>query len=164
MTTLSDFQRFKKQIPINLNVTTPSFPPLFNQFEVFTSCARKAERFVRKFSFNSTLDSSRLSLPNFPLSRNESLLNEMNITASMVSSIISNLGPYRACRADGMPVIVLKTCAPERIINAALPFAFLPVGNPHLWFQFFRSQVNSRVLPNIGLLAYYLILGNFQRP
>lgn len=49
-----------------LNNSKFSIPPLFTQFEVLTS-ADKEEHFACKFSSNSTLNSSGVSLIDFPL-------------------------------------------------------------------------------------------------
>ncbi len=84
----------------------------FIQFEVLTSSTDKAECFARKFSFNSTLDSSGVPIPDFPL-RTEAILSGLNITPSLVLGVISNLDPNKASGGDGIPAIVLKKCAPE---------------------------------------------------
>lgn len=58
----------------------------------------------------------------------------MYTTLSMVFAIIPKLDPHKAGKLDGIPVIVLKKCAPEmtlvlsRLYNKCL-VAFLLEGN-----------------------------------
>lgn len=66
-----------------LNKNKSSIPPLFHQFEVFSSTANKVENFVGKFSSNSILDSSGVSLSDFP-SQTEYLLSDKHITQAII--------------------------------------------------------------------------------
>ena len=59
-----DFWRICNSI---LNRGKSAIPPLFNGPEVLTAFMDKANRFVRNFSNNSTLDGSFHALPDFPL-------------------------------------------------------------------------------------------------
>lgn len=84
-----------------------SFLTNVNQFDVVTSSADNAEYIGRKFTLNSTLDSSGTSLPNFPL-RTVSLVSDMHEAPSLVSAIICHLDPHKACESDCIPVIFIK--------------------------------------------------------
>lgn len=82
-----------------LNNSKPTMSSLFNQFEVSTSSADKAECFTQKFSSNSTLDSSCvLPTPDFP-PRTEALLSERHTTPTMLSSL--NQTPIRLVVGTG---------------------------------------------------------------
>lgn len=88
------------------------YSPLFNRL---SSSADKNECFAHKFSSNSIFDSSGL----ISSLRTDSLMEGVicigiHITPSMVSTIISNLDPNNACEPDGIPIIVIKKCVPER--------------------------------------------------
>ncbi|CAE1157727.1 unnamed protein product [Acanthosepion pharaonis] len=82
-----DYWRLCKSV---LNKCKPSIPPLFNQFEVLTSSTDKAECFARKFSSNSTLDSSGVPIPDFPL-RTEAILSGLNITPTLSPSLFGKI-------------------------------------------------------------------------
>lgn len=76
-----------------LNNGKSTIPPLFNEPEVLTSPADKAECFAQKFTYNSALNTSGEHRPDFPL-RAEILLSEMCITPSLFLDIISKLHPH----------------------------------------------------------------------
>lgn len=60
------------------------------------------------------------------------MLSDIHITP-MVSVIISNLQPHKACGPDGNPVIVIKKCVPEqapvlsKLYNKCLAASCFPV-------------------------------------
>lgn len=74
----------------------------FNQIDVLTSVDR-AQCFTRKFSLIFNIDRSGVSRHNFPI-KPEALLSNMHITPYMVSAIISNMDPYKACGTDDISV------------------------------------------------------------
>lgn len=90
----------------------PWISPVFNQSEVLLSSIYKTECFVRKFSSYSIFNSSRVVLTDF---WTESLLSDMNINSSMVSSVISKLD----LRVDSMVCLQFSlkmsswTCSPK---------------------------------------------------
>ena len=58
-----DFRRIANSV---LNKGKPTVRPLFNDSEVLSSAPDKAKLFAKKFSWNSNLDDSGISLPVFP--------------------------------------------------------------------------------------------------
>ena len=87
-------------------------PPLFNGPEVLSSASDKAKLFAKKFSKNSNLDDSGISLPVFP-SRTNLKLHNISITPKMVRKVITNLDSSKASGPDCIPVVVLNNCEPE---------------------------------------------------
>ena len=104
-----DFWRIANSV---LNRSRSSVPPLFNGPEVLTSPQDKANLFGNNFASNSTLDDDGHPLPDFPL-RTDSVISDPLITPKKVIRIISKLDSAKATGPDGIPVIVLKMCAPE---------------------------------------------------
>lgn len=95
-----------------LNNSKPTIPPLFNQFEVLTSSADKAECFAWKFSSASMLNSFSVPIPDFS-PKTVALLSELHITPLMVLVIVFKLDSHKASSGNGIPAIVLKKCASE---------------------------------------------------
>ena len=77
-----------------------------------TTSAEKAEILCRAFARNSCLDDGGRSLPVFP-GRTYASLSTLSITVKQVRRIIKNLDSSKSSGPDGIPVIVLKKCAPE---------------------------------------------------
>ena len=77
-----------------------------------SSASDKAKLFAEKFSKNSNLDDSGISLPVF-LSRTNLKLHNIFITPKMVKKVIANLDLSIASGPDCIPVVVLKNCEPE---------------------------------------------------
>lgn len=93
-----------------LNKSKSSVYPHFHQFEVLKSTTVCN---ALEFLANSTLDPSGVYLIHFP-ARTEPLLIYMHVTPlSKLSAIMSKVYPYKACRFDDNPAIVLKKGAPE---------------------------------------------------
>ena len=95
-----------------LNKVKSAIPPLFNDLEVLSSASDKAKLFAEKFSMNSTLDDSGISLPVFP-SRTNLKLHNISVTPKMVKKVIMNLDSSKAFGLDCIPVVVLKNCESE---------------------------------------------------
>ena len=95
-----------------MNKGKSTIPPLFNGPEVLTSAVDKAELLAKRFSANSSLDSSRHQLPEFPL-RTDAIFSNIDVSAAKVSQIIIHLDPSKATGPDGIPVVVLQKCSPE---------------------------------------------------
>lgn len=81
----------------------------------------------------------------------------------MVSTIKSNLGPYKTHGHDGIPVIVLRNVLPTWLLFSlnyitivSLPLRLLLIGNPHLFLQSLRTLLNHPTLPTISLVAFSL--------
>ena len=75
-----DFWRIANSV---LNKGKSAIPPLFNGPEVLSSASDKAKLFAEKFSKNSSLDDSGISLPVF-LSRTNLKLHNISATPKMV--------------------------------------------------------------------------------
>ena len=95
-----------------LNGGKSAIPPLFNGLEVLTFASDKAKLFAEKFSKNSNLDDSGISLPVF-FSRTNLILHNVSVTPKMVKKIIINLDLLKASGPDCIPVVVLKNCDPK---------------------------------------------------
>ena len=72
----------------------------------------KAKLFAEKFSKNSKLDDSGISLPVFP-SRTNLKLHNIYVTPKMVDKVIMNLALSKASGLDCIPLVVLKYCELE---------------------------------------------------
>ena len=81
-----DFWRIANSV---LNKGKPAIPPLFNSLEVLSSASDKAKFFAEKFSMNSNLDDSGISLPVFPSRTNLKL--HISVTPKMVRKVVMNL-------------------------------------------------------------------------
>ena len=89
-----------------------AIPPLFNSPEVLSSASDKAKLFAEKFSVNSNLDDSGISLPVFP-SRSNLKRHNISVTPKMVRKVVMNLDLSKASGPGCIPVVVLKNCEPE---------------------------------------------------
>ena len=89
-----------------------AIPPLVNGAEELSFASDKAKLFAEKFSKNSNLDDSGISLPAFPSKTN---LKQHNIyvTSKMVKKVIMNLDLSKASGLDCIPLVVLKNCELE---------------------------------------------------
>ena len=103
-----DFWRIANSV---LNKGKSAIPPLLNGPEVLSSASDKAKLFAKKFSKNSNLNDSGISLPIFP-SRTNLKLHNISITPKMVKKVIMNLDSSKASGPDCIPVVVLKNCQP----------------------------------------------------
>lgn len=135
--------------------------------------ADKADCFANKSTSKSTLDTYGVSFPDIPL-RNDSLYSDMDLTPSMISAIILFLLlSYILTRTKHVDMVI-SLQYPERnmlpnwllisincTINATLILAFLIVGNPRLWFQYLRTELNRLTIRTIDLLAFYVFLVNY---
>ena len=65
-------------------------PPLFNGLGVLSSAFNKAKLFTKKFSKNSDVEDSAVSLPAFP-SRTNLKMHNLSVTPKMFKSVIMNL-------------------------------------------------------------------------
>ena len=82
--------------------------PLFNGPEMLSSESDKAKLFAQKFSMNSNLGNSGISLPVFPYRTNLKL--HISVTTKMVRKVTMNLDLSKASGPDCIPVVVLKNC------------------------------------------------------
>ena len=95
-----------------LNKSKSAISPLFNDPEVLSSAFDNAKVFAEKFSKNSNLDDSNISLPVFP-SRTNLKLDNISVTPKMFKKVIMNFDLSKASGPDCIPVVVLKNCEPE---------------------------------------------------
>ena len=79
---------------------------------MLSSASNKAKLFAEKFSKNSNLDDSGISLPVFP-SRTNLKLHNIYVTPKMVKKIIMNLNLSKTSGLDCIPLVVLKNCELE---------------------------------------------------
>ena len=77
-----------------------------------TTSAEKAELLCSTFAQNSSSEDDGRALPIFP-KRSKSTLNIPSITVKQVRKIIAKLDSSKSSGPDGIPVVVLKECAPE---------------------------------------------------
>ena len=73
---------------------------------MLSSASDKAKLFPEKFSLNSNLDDSGVSLPVFPSRTNLKL--HISVTPKMVRKVVMNLDLSKASGPDCIPVVVLK--------------------------------------------------------
>ena len=74
---------------------------------MFSSASDKVKLFAKRFSKNSNLDVSGISLPVFP-SRTNLKLNNIHVTLNLIKKIITNLDISKSAGPDFFPVVVLK--------------------------------------------------------
>ena len=123
-----DFWRIANSI---FNKGKSAIPPLFNSPEVLFSASDKAKLFAEKFSKNSSLDGSDISLPVFPATTYLKLHN-ISVTPKLVEKVIMNLDLSKASGPDCIPVVVLKNCEPElsyilaKLFNKCMKESFFP--------------------------------------
>ena len=98
---------------------------------MLSSASDKAKLFAEKFSKNSNLDESGLSLPDFTYRPNLKLHN-IYVSPKMVKKVIMNLDLSKASGIHCIPVAVLKNCEPElssilaELINKCLKDSCFP--------------------------------------
>ena len=76
------------------------------------SASDRAKLFAEKFSLNSNLDDSGISLPVFP-SRTNLKLHNISVTPKTVRKVVMNLDLSKAFGPNCIPVVVLKNSDPE---------------------------------------------------
>ena len=79
---------------------------------MLSSPSDKAKLIAEKFSKNSDLDDSGISLPAF-LFRTNFKLQNISVTPELVKKVTMNPDMSRAPSPDCIPVVVLKNCEPE---------------------------------------------------
>ena len=79
---------------------------------MLSSASDKVKLFAEKFSKNSNLDDSDISLPVFP-SRTNLKLHNIYVTPKMVKKVIMNLDLSKVSSLDCIPLVVLKNCELE---------------------------------------------------
>ena len=79
---------------------------------MLSSASDKAKLFAKKFSKNSNLDASGISLPVFP-SRTNLKLHNISVTPKIVKKVITNLDSSKVFGPDCIPVVVLNNCEHE---------------------------------------------------
>ena len=101
-----DFWRILNSV---LNKGKSAIAPSFNGAEVLPFACDKAKLFAEKFSVNSNLHDSGISLHAF-LSRSNLKLHNISLTPKMVRKVVMNLDLSKATGSDCIPVVVLKNC------------------------------------------------------
>ena len=79
---------------------------------MLSSPSDKAKLIAEKFSKNSDLDDSGISLPAF-LFRTNFKLHNISVTPELVKKVTMNPDMSKAPSPDCIPVVVLKNCEPE---------------------------------------------------
>ena len=79
-----DFRRIANSV---LNKGKSAIPPLFSRQKALPSASDKANLFAKKFSKNSNLDDSGISLPVFP-SRTNPKLHNISVTPKMIKTCV----------------------------------------------------------------------------
>src|SRR6201990_1347100 len=104
------FWHFAKNV--NSNFVSSSFPPLISSDgTTAVLLSSKAELFAQTFASNSTLDDSGAIPP--PSTPSNSIMPIIRISSKDVISALSELNTKKAYGPDGIPPVVLKTCASE---------------------------------------------------
>ncbi|KAL7634069.1 UNVERIFIED_CONTAM: hypothetical protein RMT77_015397 [Armadillidium vulgare] len=104
------FWHFAKNV--NSNFSSSSFPPLVSSDGTTAVLpSSKAELFAQTFASNSTLDDSG-AVPS-PSTPSNSFMPKIKISSKDVISALSELNTKKAYGPDGIPPVVLKTCASE---------------------------------------------------
>ena len=94
------------------NFCQTSLPPLRKSDDTLAHSAKeKADLLVHLFASNSTLDDGGATPPTIP--RCDSSLPEIRITQRAVRRELNLLDVHKSSGPDGIPAVVLKTCAPE---------------------------------------------------
>ncbi|XP_045501381.1 uncharacterized protein LOC123698680 [Colias croceus] len=97
---------------VESNFSRPSIPPLQKPDGTLAHSAKeKAETFAKLFAENSRLDSMNKTPPSIP--NCGSVMPDISIRQKDVLHIMRNLDVNKASGPDGIPAIVLRTCAPE---------------------------------------------------
>ncbi|KAJ0180804.1 hypothetical protein K1T71_004208 [Dendrolimus kikuchii] len=97
---------------VESNFCRPSLPPLLRaDGSLAHSSEDKANLFASLFAENSRLDSNNATPPQ--LARCETTMSEIRIRQTEVRRTLRSLDVNKASGPDGIPAIVLKTCAPE---------------------------------------------------
>ena len=139
-----------------LNESKSAIPPLFNGLELLPSASDKAKLFVGKFSKNSNLDDSGISLPVFS-SRTNLKLHNISVTTKMVRKAITNLDLSMSSGPDCIPMVVLKNCEtkisyiPAELFNKFLKESCFPGCSLHL-----RMLAKGLQLKTTALLVFFL--------
>ena len=79
---------------------------------MLSSASDKAKLFAEKFSRNSNLNDSNISLPVFS-SRTNLKLNNISVTPKIVQKVITNLDLSKVSGSDCIPAVDLKNCESE---------------------------------------------------
>lgn len=94
------------------NFCRPSLPPLRTSDDSLAHTAKaKADLLAALFAKNSTLDDGGATPPTIP--RCESSMPEIRFTQTAVRRALRSLDVRKSSGPDGIPAVVLKTCAPE---------------------------------------------------
>ena len=115
-----------------LNNEKSAIPLLFNSPAALSSTSDKSHLFAKKFSRNSSLNDSVISLPIFSSTTNLKLHN-ISVTPKMVKQLVTNLDSSKTPGPDFIPVVVLEKCQPglshilAKLFNMCLKKSCFPV-------------------------------------
>ena len=130
---------------------------------MLSSASDKAELFAKKFSKNSNLDDSGISLPVFH-SRTYWKLH-ICVTTKTVKKVIMNLDLSKASGPDCIPVAVIKNCEPElsyilaELFNKVLRSLVFEIdGRFNQWSLYLRMLGKGLQLKTTALLVFFVWL------
>ena len=97
---------------VSQNFCQSCFPPLKNNSDSSsTTPSSKANLFASVFAYNSNLDDQGVQPPHFPPSK--FTMSPIKFSTREVRQTLLQLDTSKSRGPDGIPAIVLKTCAPE---------------------------------------------------
>ena len=124
------------------------------------SASDKAKLFAEKFSKNSNLDDSGISLPVFP-SRTNLKLHNISVTPKMVRKVVMNLDLSKVSGPDCIPVVVLKNCEPELSYilagESSTAKNYRPVDLLSLVSKIFEKLLNNRIFDHVEICGIFMI-------
>ena len=123
---------------------------------MLSSASDKAKLFAEKFSRNSNLNASNISLPLFS-SRTNLKLNNISVTPKIVQKVITNLDLSKVSGSDCIPAVDLKNCESEfsyiltELFNKCLKESCFP----HCWKVSSVVPVFKNVWERSAVKNYY---------
>ena len=141
--------------------------PLFNDHDVLTSAANKAELFAKQFSYNSTLDDTGHVLLQIQL-KTDVNLSSIHITPKLVVDVLSSFSTLLKLQAPMKSLqVALQNCSPDLFFIICRLFrkcieesCYLSVGNRHMLSLYSKTLVRDLTFETIVLLALSLIISN----
>ena len=148
---------------VSQNFCQSSFPPLKNNSDSSsTTPSSKANLFASVFASNSNLDDQGFQPHHFPPSK--FTMSPIQFSTRKVRQALLQLDTYKSNDPDGIPGIVLKTCAPELapILNKLFKLSYTLGTFPTSWKlahifpipKKMTSLIHSTIAPLQSLHSY----------